>query len=65
MFRYMSHFIYPAYKSDEVGYWKLMEINEPCLEWVPYMSGTTVKEYPVLMRNVTLGTGTYCTPEQE
>ena len=31
----------------------------------PYMSGTTVKEYPVLSRKVPLGTGTYYTPEQE
>jgi len=22
-----------AYKSSEVGYWKLMEIDESCLEW--------------------------------
>jgi len=35
-----------------------MEIDEPCLEWVPYMLGTTVKEYSVLRRNVPLGTGT-------
>ena len=42
-----------------------MEINESCLEWVPYMPGTTVKEYPVLSRNVPLGIRTYCTPEQE
>ena len=48
-----------------VSYWKLMGIDEPCLEWVPYMTGTTVKEYPVLSWNVPLGTGTYCTSEQE
>jgi len=42
-----------------------MEIDEPCLEWVPYMPGTTVKEYSALGQNVPLGTGTYCTQEQE
>ena len=26
-----------------------------------YMPGVTIKEYPVLSRNVPLGTGTYCT----
>ena len=42
-----------------------MEVDESCLEWIPYMPGTTVKEYPVLSQNVPLGIGTYCTPEQE
>jgi len=42
-----------------------MEFDEPYLVWVPYMLGTTVQEYPMLSRNVPLGTGTYCTPEQE
>jgi len=27
-----------------------MEFDEPCLEWVPYMPGTTVQEYPVWAR---------------
>jgi len=27
-----------------------MEIDEQSLEWVPYMPGTTIKEYPVLSR---------------
>jgi len=40
-----------------------MEIDEPCLEWVSYMPGITVKEYLVLSRNVPLGTVTYCTSE--
>ena len=40
-----------------------MEIDEQCLEWVPYMPGTTVKEYPVLSRNAPLGTGTYYMPK--
>ena len=52
-----------AYKSGEVGYWKLMEIDEPCLEWVPCMPETMVQEYLVLSQNVSLGTGTFCTPE--
>jgi len=30
--------------------------DEPCLEWVPCMPGTTVQEYPVLSQNVPLGT---------
>jgi len=42
-----------------------MEFDEPCLEWVPYMPGTMVQEYPMLSRNVPLGTMTHCTPEQE
>ena len=37
--------------------------DEPCLEWVPCMPGTTVQEYPVLSRNVPLGTGIYYMPE--
>ena len=37
--------------------------DEPCLEWVPCTPGTTVQEYPVLSRNVPLGTGTYYMPE--
>ena len=37
-----------AYKSSEIGYRKLMGIDESCLEWVPCMPGTTVQEYPVL-----------------
>jgi len=41
-----------------------MEIDEPCLEWVPYLPGTTVKEYPVLSRNVPLGSGTYLHPNR-
>jgi len=45
-----------AYKSSEVGYWKLMGNDEPCLEWVPCMPGTTVQEYSVLIQNVPLGT---------
>jgi len=53
-----------AYKSNEVGYWKLMGNDVPYLEWVPCMSGTTVQEYPVLSRNVPLGTGTYYMPER-
>jgi len=40
-----------------------MEFDEPCLEWAPYMPGTTVQEYPVLSWNVPLGTDTYCSPE--
>ena len=32
------------------------------LKMGPYMPETTV-EYPILSRNVPLGTGTYCTPE--
>ena len=44
---------------------KLMEIDELRLDWVPYIPRTTVKEYLVLSWNVPLGTGTYCTPEQE
>ena len=40
-----------------------MDIDEPCLEWVPYMLGTMVKKYPVLSRNVPLGTGTYYMPK--
>ena len=52
-----------AYKSSEVGYWKLMGFDEPCLEWVLCMHGTTVQEYPVLSRNVPLGTGTYYMPK--
>ena len=52
-----------AYKSSEVGYWKLMGNDEPCLEWVPCMPGTMVQEYPVLSWNVLLGAGTYYMPE--
>ena len=44
---------------------KLLETDGDRLEWVPYMPGAMVKEYPVLSRNVPLGTETYCTPEQE
>jgi len=40
-----------------------MEFDEPYLEWVPYLLGTTTMEYSVLSQNVPLGTGTYCTPE--
>jgi len=39
-----------------------MEIDEPCLECVRCMPGTTVQEYPVLSRNVPLGTGSYYMP---
>ena len=39
-----------------------MEIDESCLEWVPYMPGTTIKKYPVLSRNIPLGTGFYYMP---
>jgi len=39
-----------------------MGIDEPCLEWVPCMPGTTVQEYPVLSRSVPLGTGSYYMP---
>ena len=52
-----------SHKLSEVGYWKQMGIDEPCLEWVPCMPGTMVQEYPVLSRNVPLGTGTYYMPE--
>jgi len=52
-----------AYKSSEVGYWKLMGNGEPCIEWVLCMPGTTVQEYSVLSQNVPLGTGTYYMPE--
>jgi len=51
-----------GHKPSEIGYWKLMGIDEPCLEWVPCMPGTTVQEYPILSRNVPLGTGTYYMP---
>jgi len=54
-----------AYKSGEVGYWKLMVFDEPCLEWVLYMPETTVQDYPALSRNIPLGTRTYCMPDQE
>ena len=30
--------------------WKLMEFDEPCLEWVPYLPESTISEYPVLSR---------------
>jgi len=33
-----------------------MEFDESFLEWVPYLSGITTIEYPVLSRNVPLGT---------
>ena len=49
-----------AYKSSEADYWKLMGIDEPCLEWVLCMPGTTVQEYPVLSRNVPLPGLTIC-----
>ena len=39
-----------------------MGIDEPCLEWVPYMPGATVKGYSVLSWNVPLGTGSYYMP---
>jgi len=52
-----------AYKSSEVGYCKLMGNDEPYLEWVPCIPGTTVQEYPALSRNIPLGTGTYYMPE--
>jgi len=42
-----------------------MEFDEPYLEWLPYIPGTMVQEYPVLSQNVPLGTETYCTPKQE
>ena len=42
-----------------------MEFDEPYLEWAPYLPMTIVQEYPVLIRNVSLGTGTFCTLEQE
>ena len=58
----MFHIIYSAYKSSEIGYWKMMEIDEPCLECVPCMPETMVQEYPVLNRNALLGTGTYYMP---
>jgi len=51
-----------VYKSSEVGYWKLMGNDEPCLEWVTCMPGTTVQEYQVLSRNVSLGNETYYIP---
>ena len=37
--------------------------DEPCLEWVSCMPGTTVQEQSILSRNVPLGTGTYYMPE--
>ena len=52
-----------AYKSSEVGYLKLMGIDEPCFEWCLCMPMTMVQEYPVLSQNVPLGTGTYYMPE--
>ena len=36
-----------------------MEIDESCLEWVLCMPKTTIQEYPVLSRNVPLGTRSY------
>ena len=51
-----------AHKSSEVDYWKLMGIDGPFLEWVPCMPGATVQGYPILSRNVPLGTGTYYMP---
>jgi len=51
-----------SYKSSEVGYWKLMDIDESCLEWGMCMYGTTVQEYLVLSQNVSLGTGFYYMP---
>jgi len=45
--------------------WKMMEFDESCLEWVPYLPGTTIMEYLVLSWNVSLGIETYCTPEHE
>ena len=55
----------PQHTDWKVSYWKIIEIDESCLELVPHMPGTTVKEYPVLSRNVPLGTRTYYTLEQE
>ena len=39
-----------------------MEIHEPCLEWVSYIPGTTVKEYLILSQNIPLGTGLIVRP---
>jgi len=37
-----------------------MGLNEPYLEWVPYMPKTTVQEYLTMNQNVPLGIRTYC-----
>jgi len=65
--RYASHSTYlcPLHTDQRVSYLKLMEFDEPCLEWVSYMPDITTKEYPVLSWNVPLDTGTYCTLELE
>ena len=53
----------PPHTDWRMSYLKLMEIDEPSLEWVLCMPGITVQEYPVLSWNVPLGTGTYYMPE--
>jgi len=55
----------PPPTNQRVSYWKLMEINEQCLDWVAYMPETTVQEYPILSQNVPLGIGTYYMPEHD
>ena len=35
----MSHSMYFHLQLIEPVIWKLMEFDEPCLEWVPYMPG--------------------------
>ena len=62
MFWYIASAIYFCIQIKRGSYWKLMGNNEPCLEWVPCMPGTTVQKYLVLSQNVPLGTETYYMP---
>ena len=62
MFGYMFHTIYLRIQVERGWLLKTDGINEPCLEWVPCMPGTTVQKYPVLSQNVPLGIGTYYIP---
>jgi len=44
------------------------ETNVLCLQWVPYIPGTTTQDVPVLTRNLPLGKqedGSYIMPIQE
>ena len=61
----MLPFNIPPHTDRRANYWKLMGLDEPYLEWVPYMPGTTIQDYLILSQNVLLGTGTYYMPEQE
>ena len=60
--RPISHTIYLRIQVERGWLLETDGVDEPCLEWVPCMLGTTVQAYPVLSQNVALGTGTYYKP---